>query len=82
MVIMVVVVELPLPLRLLSLPSSLFYVYVRTGPPVDDAADYTLPVWAGVLPTRVVACDPIPDPKLKPGTPLPSYLQPLPPPAR
>ena len=34
---------------------------VRRGPPIDDHADLGLPVWAGVLPLRVVAGDPRPD---------------------
>jgi nitroimidazol reductase NimA-like FMN-containing flavoprotein (pyridoxamine 5'-phosphate oxidase superfamily) len=34
---------------------------VRTGPPVDDAEDYALPVWAGVIPTSLVSGEPIED---------------------
>ena len=34
---------------------------VRTGPPVDDDDDLEVPVWAGVLPLRLVAGDPLPD---------------------
>jgi len=34
---------------------------VRTGPPIDDAEDYNLPVWAGVLPLELKAGEPIPD---------------------
>lgn len=34
---------------------------VRTGGPKDDAEDYALPVWAGVLPLRTVAQAPEPD---------------------
>lgn len=44
---------------------------VRTGPPADDAEDYALPVWAGVLPLSVVAGEPVADPRLVPGTPVP-----------
>ena len=47
---------------------------VRTGPPVDDEEDYALPVWAGVLPLRLVAGDPLADPRLEPGIPPPPYL--------
>jgi len=35
---------------------------VRTGPPVDDAEDYTLPVWAGVVPFELRSGAPITDP--------------------
>jgi nitroimidazol reductase NimA-like FMN-containing flavoprotein (pyridoxamine 5'-phosphate oxidase superfamily) len=31
---------------------------VRTGPPIDDDRDLDLPVWAGVLPVRLVVGDP------------------------
>jgi len=34
---------------------------VRTGPPVDDAEDYDLPVWAGVIPVKEERGEPIPD---------------------
>jgi nitroimidazol reductase NimA-like FMN-containing flavoprotein (pyridoxamine 5'-phosphate oxidase superfamily) len=37
---------------------------VRTGPPLDDEEDYELSVWAGVIPLRLVANAPIPDPRL------------------
>lgn len=44
---------------------------VRTGPPEDEDEDYALPVWAGVVPARMIFDAPIPDLKLNPGTPLP-----------
>jgi nitroimidazol reductase NimA-like FMN-containing flavoprotein (pyridoxamine 5'-phosphate oxidase superfamily) len=34
---------------------------VRTGPPLDEAEDMGLPYWAGVLPLRLIAGNPIPD---------------------
>ena len=37
---------------------------VRTGPPTDDAEDYQLPIWAGELPLKVIAGNPIADPQL------------------
>ncbi len=37
---------------------------IRTGPPLDDEEDYAMPVWAGVIPLRMVADEPIPDPRL------------------
>ena len=46
---------------------------VRTGPPVDDEADYDLPVWAGVIPVSLTSCAPIPDPRLGGGLDVPSY---------
>ncbi len=40
---------------------------VRTGSPVDDAEDYKLNIWAGEIPFKKIALDPISDPKLKQG---------------
>jgi hypothetical protein len=37
---------------------------VRRGPPIDNEADYTLPVWAGELPVRLASGTPISDPRL------------------
>lgn len=46
---------------------------VRTGPPIDDEADYALKVWAGVLPLQLVAGAPIKDPRLPESIEPPSY---------
>ena len=40
---------------------------VRQGPPVDDEADRALPVWAGVVPLRTVAGEPVAADDLAPG---------------
>jgi nitroimidazol reductase NimA-like FMN-containing flavoprotein (pyridoxamine 5'-phosphate oxidase superfamily) len=37
---------------------------VRSGPPIDDADDYALPYWAGVIPLSTVEGAPQPDPAL------------------
>jgi nitroimidazol reductase NimA-like FMN-containing flavoprotein (pyridoxamine 5'-phosphate oxidase superfamily) len=47
---------------------------VRTGPPIDDEDDYELPVWAGVVPLRLVAGSPIPDPRLPNDIDPPDYV--------
>jgi len=47
---------------------------VRTGPPIDDEADYALPVWAGELPVRTMPGAPIDDPRLAPGTVVPEHV--------
>jgi hypothetical protein len=39
----------------------------RSGPPVDDEADYALPLWAGVLPLAMKAGEPEPDARLTEG---------------
>ena len=48
----------------LSLPLAEVSAKVRTGPPVDDEADYELPIWAGVIPLRLVPGAPVNDPRL------------------
>jgi uncharacterized protein len=72
-------VRLPTPLELkattvLSLPINEASAKIRSGDPVDDDEDYAMDVWAGVLPLQQVAGAPIPDAKLKDGTPVPSYV--------
>jgi uncharacterized protein len=47
---------------------------IRTGPPIDDAPDLELPVWAGVVGLRTVATAPEPDPLLAAGVEPPPYL--------
>jgi len=63
----------------LALPLDEVSAKVRVGPPKDDAEDYSLPIWAGVLPLSVVPGLPIDDPKLLPGLKVPdnvrSYLK-------
>lgn len=46
---------------------------VRTGGPKDDEEDYSLPVWAGVIPVSQTFGTPVPDEKLRPGTEVPVY---------
>jgi nitroimidazol reductase NimA-like FMN-containing flavoprotein (pyridoxamine 5'-phosphate oxidase superfamily) len=57
----------------LSLPLTEASAKVRTGPPLDDEDDYSLAVWAGVIPMRVVAGTPIADPRLTADIDAPSY---------
>ena len=51
----------------LALPLVEVSAKVRTGPPLDDEEDYALDVWAGVLPLKLVAEEPVKDPLLKTG---------------
>lgn len=46
---------------------------VRTGPPLDDEDDYSLPVWAGVIPLKLEAGQPISDPRLPEDIAIPPY---------
>jgi nitroimidazol reductase NimA-like FMN-containing flavoprotein (pyridoxamine 5'-phosphate oxidase superfamily) len=49
----------------LAIPLDEASAKVRTGPPQDDEEDYSHPVWAGVVPLRLRADAPIPDPTLR-----------------
>src|SRR5439155_16242274 len=59
----------------LALPLDEVSAKIRTGGPVDDEEDYSLPVWAGVLPLPVVPAEPIADTRLKAGTEVPVYMK-------
>lgn len=58
----------------LSLPIDEASAKVRTGPPVDDGDDYVLPVWAGVLPLKIVAAEPVADTRLPQDIATPAYI--------
>ena len=55
----------------LRLPLDEASAKVRTGGPLDDDDDMTLPVWASVVPLRLVPGDPIPDEGVS--APWPAY---------
>jgi len=57
----------------LSLPLTEASAKVRNGPPLDDEEDYELPVWAGVVPLRMIAEAPVDDPRLKAVIAPPDY---------
>ena len=46
---------------------------VRTGDVEDDADDYALPVWAGIIPLRLAADTPIRDARSDNSIPTPAY---------
>jgi len=48
---------------------------IRTGGPVDDEEDYTIDIWAGVLPLELVSGQPIEDERLTQEIELPKYIQ-------
>jgi uncharacterized protein len=58
----------------LRLPLDEASAKVRTGPPIDDEPDYALPVWAGELPLRLTACEPVADPRLPSGLEPPANV--------
>lgn len=58
---------------LLTMPIDEASAKVRTGPPLDDEEDYSLPAWAGVIPLGIKAQAPEPDPRLGADMAPPSY---------
>ena len=54
----------------LRLPIAEASAKIRTGPPADDAEDYALPIWAGVLPLTLQPLTPMADNTL----PVPDYV--------
>ncbi len=59
----------------LSMELSEVSAKVRTGPPKDDEEDYALPIWAGVLPLKLVGGIPEPDPRLTQTVPMPEHAR-------
>ena len=59
----------------LCLPLEEASAKIRTGPPLDDEEDYALPVWAGVVPLKLMAGEPVNDPRLSEETPVPDYAK-------
>jgi nitroimidazol reductase NimA-like FMN-containing flavoprotein (pyridoxamine 5'-phosphate oxidase superfamily) len=57
----------------LAMPIEEASAKIRIGPPLDDEDDYALDVWAGVVPLRLAAGTPVPDPRLPPGISAPQY---------
>jgi len=58
---------------ILRLPLTEISAKVRTGGVEDDAEDYALPVWAGIVPLRLVADAPLRDERCDPALPTPAY---------
>ncbi|HXP68667.1 MAG TPA: pyridoxamine 5'-phosphate oxidase family protein [Candidatus Dormibacteraeota bacterium] len=59
----------------LSLPLKEVSAKVRSGPPKDDEVDYALPLWAGIVPLKLTAGNPINDPRLPTGIDPPGYAR-------
>jgi uncharacterized protein len=58
---------------ILRLPLTEVSAKMRVGPVEDDAADYDLPVWAGIIPLELVAGAPVTDARCATGTTVPAY---------
>lgn len=59
----------------LELPLVEASAKIRTGPPLDDEEDYAMNVWAGVIPLKLEAGEPIKDPRLPEGIEVPEYAR-------
>jgi uncharacterized protein len=60
---------------ILRLPLTEASAKVRVGPPEDDAEDYALQIWAGVVPLRLAAGEPVRDARCDAGIAVPGYLR-------
>ena len=59
--------------RVLALPITEASAKARTGGPVDDDEDLALPYWAGHVPLRLVAGEPVDDPRAPVRAPVPAW---------
>lgn len=59
---------------ILALPLTEASAKIRTGNPVDDAEDYALDVWAGVIPLEMKAGEPLPDSQMNREIVRPDYI--------
>ena len=58
---------------ILRLPLTEVSAKIRSGPVEDDAPDYALPIWAGVIPLSLTAGAPVRDDRCDPSIPTPAY---------
>ena len=59
----------------LWLPLNEASAKVRSGPSKDARFDIPLPVWAGVIPMRLLAGEPVIDAEVPPGVDMPGYVR-------
>jgi len=60
---------------ILRLPLSEVSAKVRVGGVEDDAEDYALKVWAGIVPLRLLADEPVRDERCDASIPAPNYAK-------
>lgn len=60
---------------ILAIPITEASAKVRGGPPKDDEADRGRPTWAGVVPFRHAALDPVPAEYSAPGVEVPAHVR-------
>ena len=63
--------------KIIKIPITEASAKIRKGTPVDDKADYTLPIWAGVVPLNTTFGEPIADLGLNDDIPIPFSVKKL-----
>jgi uncharacterized protein len=58
----------------LSIPIVEASAKIRSGDPLDDEADYAMPIWAGQIPFATRTLTPIADGRLDASTPIPAHV--------
>ena len=58
----------------LSVPIAEASVKIRSGPPKDSAKDLGLGYWTGVIPVKLTAGKPVPDPVMEGDRAIPDYV--------
>ena len=58
----------------LSIPIDEASAKLRSGGPIDDEADYALPIWAGEIPLTTTALAPVADSRLNPAMSIPAHV--------
>src|SRR6266481_841003 len=58
----------------LSIPIVEASAKLRSGDPLDDEADYAMPIWAGQIPFTMRTLTPVADTRLDASTPMPSHV--------
>ncbi len=61
--------------RVVRLPIEEASAKIRVGPPLDDARDLELDIWAGFLPFERRPGEPVPDEHTRAGAPVPAYVR-------
>ncbi len=59
----------------LSIPIVEASAKIRIGDPIDDEADYALPIWCGQVPFATSTLTPVADARLDASTPVPAHVR-------
>lgn len=61
--------------RVIRLPIDEASAKIRSGPPIEEPDDLSLPYWGGVIPMQAVLGPPVADEFVRPGTQLPGHVR-------